>query len=128
MAVDDWGNLLGCGAWVGGDPLILALFVSILKPCCSLSPSHGRAAIARSSQTLIRRVHRTPYETMDNEQVSFYLSQFIGKNLRIHTSDDRVFGDQMKCTNKVRHIDYLLRPRPLVFLWFEVVLILALWN
>ncbi|KAF2657166.1 hypothetical protein K491DRAFT_677490 [Lophiostoma macrostomum CBS 122681] len=41
---------------------------------------------------------------MDNEQANFYLSQFIGKNLRIHTSDDRVFGGQMKCTDKDRNI------------------------
>lgn len=39
--------------------------------------------------------------TMDNAQASFYLSQFIGKPLRIHTSDGRVFGGQMKCTDKV---------------------------
>jgi small nuclear ribonucleoprotein (snRNP)-like protein len=39
---------------------------------------------------------------MDNTEASVYLSQFIGKNLRIHTTDDRVFGGQMKCTDKVR--------------------------
>lgn len=39
--------------------------------------------------------------TMDNTEASVYLSQFIGKNLRIHTTDDRVFGGQMKCTDKV---------------------------
>jgi hypothetical protein len=39
---------------------------------------------------------------MDNEQATFWLSQFIGKNLRIHASDGRVFGGQMKCTDKVR--------------------------
>jgi small nuclear ribonucleoprotein (snRNP)-like protein len=38
---------------------------------------------------------------MDNEQATFWLSQFIGKNLRIHASDGRVFGGQMKCTDKV---------------------------
>jgi small nuclear ribonucleoprotein (snRNP)-like protein len=41
---------------------------------------------------------------MDNAQASFWLSQFIGKNLRIHTSDNRVFGGQMKCTDKVSGI------------------------
>ncbi|KAF2269383.1 hypothetical protein CC78DRAFT_508763 [Lojkania enalia] len=41
---------------------------------------------------------------MDNAEASFYLSQFIGKNLRIHTSDNRVFGGQMKCTDKDRNI------------------------
>ena len=38
---------------------------------------------------------------MDHEQATFWLSQFIGKNLRIHASDGRVFGGQMKCTDKV---------------------------
>ncbi|KAF2191796.1 hypothetical protein K469DRAFT_555757 [Zopfia rhizophila CBS 207.26] len=41
---------------------------------------------------------------MDNAEASFYLSQFIGKNLRIHTSDNRIFGGQMKCTDKDRNI------------------------
>jgi small nuclear ribonucleoprotein (snRNP)-like protein len=41
---------------------------------------------------------------MDNAQANFYLSQFIGKTLRIHTSDKRVFGGQMKCTDKDRNI------------------------
>jgi hypothetical protein len=43
---------------------------------------------------------KTPVK-MDNEQATFWLSQFIGKNLRIHASDGRVFGGQMKCTDKV---------------------------
>jgi hypothetical protein len=41
--------------------------------------------------------------TMNNDEATFWLSQFIGKNLRIHASDGRVFGGQMKCTDKVRH-------------------------
>ncbi|KAF2245908.1 hypothetical protein BU26DRAFT_567424 [Trematosphaeria pertusa] len=41
---------------------------------------------------------------MDNDQATFYLSQFIGKPLRIHVSDGRVFGGQMKCTDKDRNI------------------------
>ncbi|EDU42489.1 conserved hypothetical protein [Pyrenophora tritici-repentis Pt-1C-BFP] len=41
---------------------------------------------------------------MDNEQATFWLDQFIGKNLRIHASDGRVFGGQMKCTDKDRNI------------------------
>lgn len=45
---------------------------------------------------------------MDNEQANFWLSQFIGKNLRIHASDGRVFGGQMKCTDKVSHLNFLL--------------------
>lgn len=38
---------------------------------------------------------------MDNPEATFYLSQFIDKPLRIHTSDGRVFGGHMKCTDKV---------------------------
>jgi hypothetical protein len=41
--------------------------------------------------------------TMNNDEATFWLSQFIGKNLRIHASDGRVFGGQMKCTDKVCH-------------------------
>ncbi|KAI4669432.1 uncharacterized protein J4E79_001476 [Alternaria viburni] len=41
---------------------------------------------------------------MDNEQATFWLSQFIGKNLRIHASDGRVFGGHMKCTDKDRNV------------------------
>lgn len=41
------------------------------------------------------------HHTMNNDEATFWLSQFIGKNLRIHASDGRVFGGQMKCTDKV---------------------------
>lgn len=41
---------------------------------------------------------------MDNSEATAYLSQFIGQPLRIHTSDGRVFGGQMKCTDKVRYL------------------------
>ncbi|KAH9882407.1 hypothetical protein J1614_000643 [Plenodomus biglobosus] len=41
---------------------------------------------------------------MDTEQSALWLSQFIGKNLRIHASDGRVFAGQMKCTDKDRNI------------------------
>ncbi|KAF2203955.1 hypothetical protein GQ43DRAFT_388975 [Delitschia confertaspora ATCC 74209] len=37
---------------------------------------------------------------MDNAEATAYLTQFIGKNLRIHTTDNRIFGGQMKCTDK----------------------------
>lgn len=49
---------------------------------------------------------------MDNDGATAYLTQFIGQPLRIHTSDGRVFGGQMKCTDKVRlpndFFDFLL--------------------
>ncbi|KAF2448591.1 hypothetical protein P171DRAFT_518088 [Karstenula rhodostoma CBS 690.94] len=41
---------------------------------------------------------------MHNTEATVYLSQFIGRPLRIHTSDGRVFGGQMKCTDKDRNI------------------------
>jgi small nuclear ribonucleoprotein (snRNP)-like protein len=46
----------------------------------------------------------TAEESMGNAQATFYLSQLIGKSLRIHTSDKRVFGGQMKCTDKDRNV------------------------
>jgi hypothetical protein len=49
---------------------------------------------------------------MENAEASHYLSQFIGKPLRIHVSDGRVFGGQMKCTDKVStpsHHFYLVK-------------------
>ncbi len=48
------------------------------------------------------RTNSNKHVEMDNEQATFWLSQFIGKNLRIHASDGRVFGGQMKCTDRVR--------------------------
>ncbi|KAF2272672.1 uncharacterized protein EI97DRAFT_202726 [Westerdykella ornata] len=41
---------------------------------------------------------------MDNKEACDYLSSLIGKNLRIHVSDKRVFGGQLKCTDKDRNI------------------------
>jgi hypothetical protein len=41
--------------------------------------------------------------SMNNAEATFWLSQFIGKNLRVHASDGRIFGGQMKCTDKVSH-------------------------
>ncbi|KAH7134963.1 hypothetical protein B0J11DRAFT_517250 [Dendryphion nanum] len=37
---------------------------------------------------------------MDKAAATSYLAQFIGKQLRIHTTDARIFGGQMKCTDK----------------------------
>ena len=50
---------------------------------------------------------------MDNSQATAYLAQFIGQPLRIHTSDARVFGGQMKCTDKACTLPLL--PSPLLF-------------
>ncbi|KAL6706260.1 hypothetical protein ACN47E_005995 [Coniothyrium glycines] len=46
----------------------------------------------------------TSIPTMDNEHATSWLSQFIGKNLRIHTADGRVFAGQMKCTDQDRNV------------------------
>ena len=43
-----------------------------------------------------------PSPAMDPDQAAFWLSQLIGKTLRIHASDGRVFVGAMKCTDKVR--------------------------
>lgn len=42
--------------------------------------------------------------SMAHAEACHYLSRLIGKNLRIHVSDGRVFGGQMKCTDKDRNI------------------------
>lgn len=39
--------------------------------------------------------------TMDNQESVAYLSSLLGKTLRIHISDRRLFVGQMKCTDKV---------------------------
>ncbi|KAF2140838.1 uncharacterized protein K452DRAFT_229702 [Aplosporella prunicola CBS 121167] len=41
---------------------------------------------------------------MSNAQAVPYLLQFIGRNLRIHVSDQRMFIGQLKCTDKDRNI------------------------
>ena len=67
-------------------------------------PSFPRSEMLAPRRTnryswLFPRAKKNP--NMDNEQATFWLNQFIGKNLRIHASDGRVFGGQMKCTDKV---------------------------
>jgi N-alpha-acetyltransferase 38, NatC auxiliary subunit len=42
-----------------------------------------------------------PASSMSNEDATQWLGQLINKNLRIHTSDNRVFVGQMRCTDKV---------------------------
>jgi hypothetical protein len=54
--------------------------------------------------------HWSVFAIMDDREGRVYLSRFIGKNLRIHTSDHRVFGGQMKCTDKVRFALPSLQP------------------
>ncbi|KAL5115607.1 hypothetical protein ACEQ8H_006494 [Pleosporales sp. CAS-2024a] len=41
---------------------------------------------------------------MDHAAATAWLEQFIGKNVRIHASDGRVFGGQIKCTDKDRNV------------------------
>ncbi|KAK7544532.1 uncharacterized protein J3D65DRAFT_23988 [Phyllosticta citribraziliensis] len=40
---------------------------------------------------------------MTNAQAMPFLSQFVGRNLRIHVSDGRMFIGQMRCTDKDRN-------------------------
>lgn len=84
-----------------------------VEPPCTASglhshnhvPSFIQVSLMASSKKLDRLSWLMPWTKsgakMDNEQATFWLSQFIGKNLRIHASDGRVFGGQMKCTDKV---------------------------
>ncbi|KAK8165262.1 hypothetical protein BKA80DRAFT_309383 [Phyllosticta citrichinensis] len=39
--------------------------------------------------------------TMKNAQAMPFLSQFVGRNLRIHVSDGRMFIGQMRCADKL---------------------------
>ncbi|KAL1625091.1 hypothetical protein SLS56_007518 [Neofusicoccum ribis] len=41
---------------------------------------------------------------MSATQALTYLTQFIGRNLRIHVTDSRMFIGQMKCTDKDRNV------------------------
>ncbi|KAK0640480.1 hypothetical protein DIS24_g9284 [Lasiodiplodia hormozganensis] len=42
--------------------------------------------------------------TVSPTQAITYLTQFIGRNLRVHVTDKRMFIGQMKCTDKDRNI------------------------
>jgi N-alpha-acetyltransferase 38, NatC auxiliary subunit len=41
---------------------------------------------------------------MEIEEATAYLKQFIGKTLRISTTDGRMFAGTMRCTDKVRYL------------------------
>ncbi|KAL1641473.1 hypothetical protein SLS58_005978 [Diplodia intermedia] len=45
-----------------------------------------------------------PSPTVFTTQAITYLTQFIGRNLRVHVTDKRMFIGQMKCTDKDRNI------------------------
>ncbi|OJD33716.1 lsm domain-containing protein [Diplodia corticola] len=45
-----------------------------------------------------------PSPAVSTTQAITYLTQFIGRNLRIHVTDKRMFIGQMKCTDKDRNI------------------------
>lgn len=38
---------------------------------------------------------------MNSFEASNWLTQFIGKSLRVHAEDGRIFAGQLKCTDKV---------------------------
>lgn len=60
------------------------------------------ARLARLLKPGATKPQDTTAPTMDHEQATFWLSQFLGQDLRIHATDGRVFTGQMKCTDKVR--------------------------
>lgn len=39
---------------------------------------------------------------MDNEKAQDYLGTLLGKQLRVHTADSRIFLGEFKCTDNVR--------------------------
>ncbi|OCL11919.1 hypothetical protein AOQ84DRAFT_286245 [Glonium stellatum] len=41
---------------------------------------------------------------MDNQEATSYLTQFVGKTLRIYSTDGRIFVGQMKCTDRDRNV------------------------
>jgi hypothetical protein len=69
------------------------------RPLASIKSKQVMASSTRNTRSWFRPWSK-PRE-MDNASATSWLSQFIGKNLRIHASDGRVFGGQMKCTDKV---------------------------
>lgn len=77
----------------------------------STNTAHPAAHILPTSRPRTHR--RKPTPTMATEaatpatqpslsptQATTYLTQFIGRNLRIHVTDKRMFIGQMKCTDK----------------------------
>ncbi|KAF2746121.1 hypothetical protein M011DRAFT_405154 [Sporormia fimetaria CBS 119925] len=42
--------------------------------------------------------------SVENAEATSYLEDLIGSELRIHTSDNRVFGGVLKCTDKDRNV------------------------
>jgi len=123
-----WCVLNALVAWRGQSPEIWRKRVKRAKPCrrhfrflrqaattpaSGVTQPHCGPSFLASEMLAPRRTNRYSWlfprakktTKMDNEQATFWLSQFIGKNLRIHASDGRVFGGQMKCTDKVRGHD-----------------------
>jgi small nuclear ribonucleoprotein (snRNP)-like protein len=39
--------------------------------------------------------------SVDVEEANNVLNEYIGKTLRVHTDDNRIFVGQMKCTDRV---------------------------
>ncbi|KAI5300689.1 hypothetical protein KEM56_002264 [Ascosphaera pollenicola] len=44
------------------------------------------------------------YAPMDNERAVTYLDSLLGRTLRVHTSDTRMFVGEFKCTDRDRNI------------------------
>lgn len=45
------------------------------------------------------------YPPMDNHSAQEFLGALLGKQLRIHTTDDRMFIGDFKCTDNVSHTE-----------------------
>lgn len=46
---------------------------------------------------------------MDNERAVTYLDSLLGRTLRVHTSDTRIFVGEFKCTDRVSYTGRSLR-------------------
>jgi hypothetical protein len=46
-------------------------------------------------------IHTLAMASSEVDQATQLLSEYIGKTLRVHTDDKRVFVGQMKCTDRV---------------------------
>ena len=60
-----------------------------------------RCSLVATHTSVIEAIPSRHKETMDNAQAIDYIGSFLGKRLRIHTSDTRMFIGDFKCTDNV---------------------------
>ncbi|RSL64086.1 hypothetical protein CEP54_004851 [Fusarium duplospermum] len=68
----------------------------------NVSPTFGR--LKPCSTPLSRPLLILPPAEMDSEQAREYLSGILNKNLRVYTTDGRLFWGALKCTDPDRNI------------------------